>query len=187
MGNTRVWLFRILVIAAAGFMAWTFLMPWWAANIQEIIGDQNVLIHPWGLEVHMGTFGIFAEPAQMPGWFAPLIFMYLGLAMAGLLIGAWVRGKHVRILGREYNMSKFLIGLVGVSYLVCLGVALVFAAIRTGDFYYMPLQGHVKIDLGEPQISDVYTGLLLHYYLAYGAAFLLVFLALFRNKIAGRS
>jgi hypothetical protein len=187
LGNTRIWLFRILVIAAAGFMVWTFFMPWWSANIAEIIGKQNVLIHPWGLETHMGTLEIFAEPGQMPGWFPPLMFLYLSLVMVGLLIGAWVQDKHIRIFGREYDMSKFLIGLVGVSYIVCLGVATVFAAIRTGDFYNLPLQGHIKIDLGEPQVSDVDTGLLIYYYLAYGAAFLLVLLALFRNKIAGRS
>jgi len=181
-----VWLFRLLVAAGAGMMLVSWFLPWWACNVEEI-GPNTIVIHPWGLEVNqlMGGFEVLMKGADMPPWFAPLMWTYLGLCIAALAAGLCLRVKELSVGRLKIKLSRVFIGGVGISYMVCAVATAVYAAVRVKDFYNLPLQGRILVDLGDPIVTYVSTSLLFGYYLTYGAAFLLVFLALLSDKITG--
>jgi len=183
MSTVRSWLFRILVIIAAGFMVYSWLQPWWRCEISRINGW--IVIHPWGLEHNMQAFSEYMKGAEMPGFFAPLMWIYLGLCILALLVALFIKNKNIKLLGKEFNLPNFIISLVGLSYIVVVIVAVIFAAIRTGDFYGTKLIGVTRINLGGEMVSDATANLQTGYWLACAAGPLLVLLALLRNKIIG--
>ena len=185
MSNARVWLFRVLILAAAGLMLYSWFMPWWMANVFEIAEDA-VVIRPWGLEENLGPMVSMIKGSDMPAFFAPAMWTYLGLAIAALLFALWVKDRDVRLLRINFNLPKFIIGLVGFSYIVVVVLAVIIAAIRTGDFYGLKLIGYTFVDLGDPMVSGIEAGLLLGYWLACAIGPLLIVLALLRNKIIGK-
>ena len=185
VSNTRVWLFRVLVVAAAGVMLVSWFLPWWTIDIEQL-GSDIIQIHPWGLETdqRLGGFEILlGDP--LPAWFAPFMWAYLGLCMIALLVGLWVQGKELGIGKFKIKLSQLLIGGVGASYIVVGVVAAIYASMRLASPYEVPLQGRTLIDLGDPLITYVDTSLLPGYYLIYVSAVLLIVLAVLRDRITG--
>lgn len=184
--NARVWIFRFLVLVAGGLLIYSWFQPWWSIDVYEI-GKNAVIIHPWGLEAFLDQKDyIWIESAEMPAFFAPIMFTYLGLAIAALLLGMLVKSKVLKIWKFNFTLSSFLIGVVGFSYIIVVVAAVVIAAIRTGDFWDVALIGESFIDLGEPYVSGAEAGLKVGYWLACTSGLLLLLLGLFRNKIIGK-
>jgi hypothetical protein len=77
--------------------------------------------------------------------------------------------------------------IVGLSYIVVVLLAVVVAAIRSGDFFNAKLIGYTYIDLAVPYQSGAEGSLLAGYYLACGVGALILALGLLRNKIIGDS
>jgi hypothetical protein len=183
--SPRLWLFRVLVMVAAGLLLLSWFLPWWAANVSQLGTQNHVIIHPWYLEIDMQVYYYIAQGSDMPGWFAPVMWAYLGLAIAALLIGAWIKDKSLGLLGRRLNLSRWLVGFIGFSYIVVVILAVIVAAIRTGDFGLNLLKG-TYISFGGYEQSWVTSRLLFGYWLACGVGPLLIVLALLRNKIIGK-
>ena len=63
-----VWIFRVLLIAGAAFMVYSWYTPWWGASIAVLPGDDHMLMRPWGIEV-IGQVRANANPDlwAMPG------------------------------------------------------------------------------------------------------------------------
>ncbi len=187
MSNARVWLFRILVLASGGLMLVSWFMPWWSIEIYELYKDV-VVIRPWGLENFIPqAYMHMIEGSEMPGWFAPAMWIYLGLCITALLFAAFVKDRNMRLIGREFNLPKFIIGFVGFSFIVVVVLAVIIAAIRTGDFFDIRLIGDNYIELSEAEYSGAWAGLLLGYWLACAVGPLLIILAILRNKIRGKT
>lgn len=188
MSNTKVWLYRGLVVAGAAVMLVSWFLPWWTINIEEL-GNDMVQIRPWGLEVdqRMGSFEVLIKGAAMPEWFAPFMWAYLGLCMVALMVALFVPGKELGVGKIKLKLSQLLVGGVGFSYIVAGIVAAVYASMRLASFYNTPLQGRVFVDLGEAMHTYAQSSLLVGYYLIYGAGLGLLALALFRNKITGET
>ena len=185
MSNKGVWLFRVLVAAAGGVMLVSWLLPWWTIDA-ESFGPNLVQIHPWGLEMNerLGDFVIFLKGADMPGWFAPFMWAYLGLCMIALLVGLWIHnGKKVGIGKFKLELNQLLIGGVGVSYIVVGIVAAIFASIRTKTLMDVPLLGRSFLDMGGEFVTFVESRFLIGYYLVYVVAILLIALAFLRSRI----
>ena len=185
MSNARVWLFRVLILAATGLMLLSWFMPWWSTWIMRL--NNLVQIRPWGLEHDLGVLAEYISGSEMPAFFAPAMWTYLGIGIAALLFSLWVKDRNVRLLRKNFNLPKFIIGLIGFSYIVVVVLAVIVAAIRTGDFFGLKLIGSTHIDMGEPLITDADSGLLSGYWLACGVGPLLIVLALLRNKIIGKT
>ncbi len=186
MSNTRVWLFRILILAAAGLMLVSWFKPWWGVEIYELYADV-VVIRPWGLENFIpAAYMDMIEGSDMPGWFGVAMWAYLGLGIAALLFAALFRDRKIKLFGREISRAKFIIGLVGFSYIVVVVLALIIAAIRTGDFWNLKVSGITFIELTEAEYSDALASWKLGYWLACAVGPLLIVLALLRNKIIGK-
>jgi len=185
MGSFRVWLFRGLVIVAAGLLLFSWFMPWWRAFIATINGQ--VQIHPWGLKHNLiGPDAAYMAGTEMPAFFAPLMWTYLGICIALLLFSLLVKEKTFNLGKFKLSLPKVLIGGVGLSYIVVVVLAVIIAAIRTGDFYGTPLIGVTYVAFNDVGTA-VEAGLLFGYWLACGVGPLLIVLALLRNKIIGKA
>jgi hypothetical protein len=184
MNNFRVWLFRVLVIIGAALMLVSWFMPWWSIDVHEI-GKNSAIIHPWGLETHLrdSEYALIAD-AEMPQWFPIFVFAYLGVAMLALLVGLFGPNKGFALGKIKLSLPNVLIGLVGLSYLITLGTAVVFASYRmSGYFGGVNFIGYTYIDLGEPYHSGADAGLEVGYFVGVAAGLLLLVFGLLRNKI----
>jgi len=185
--SARTWLFWVLVAVVAGVMLVSWFLPWWSADI-EALGKDMIQIRPWGLQIdeRIGGFEILLKGAPMPAWFGPMMWAYLGLCMLALLVGLAAGEKDISYGKFKMKLSQFLVGGVGLSYIVAGIVAAVYASIRMKGMGDVPLQGTVLIDLGDPLITNIDTRLLLGYYLIFVAGLLLLALAIFRDTITGK-
>ena len=180
MADIRTWLFRFLVILGAGLMIYSWLLPWWSVEIVAL--QSGAQIRPWGLEDNLGEVAGFIEGVEMPGWFAVFMWAYLGLSILALVVGAFLKDLHIKLLGKNFNLPQLIIGLVGFSYVVVVVTAVIFAAIRTGDYYGLSLIGTSRVSVG-PYASDAHAGLLPGYWMACATGPILILLALFKNNI----
>jgi hypothetical protein len=184
--SARIWLFRVLVVVVAGIMLVSWFLPWWSADI-EALGNNIIQIRPWGLHMdeRLGGFAILLKGAPMPAWFAPMMWTYFGACMIALLVGMAARERKISLGGFKINLSQFLVGGVGLSYIFAGIVAAVYASIRMKSMGEIPLQGRVLFDLGDPLVAYVSTRLLPGYYLIFVAGLLFLVLAVLHDTITG--
>ena len=183
MSSTRVWLFRGLIIISIALILVSWFQPWWAADIFEL-SKNAVIIHPWGLEQHVGEIG-YLPGSEMPAYFAPLMWIYLGLVIALLLFSLFARDKEFNIWKFRFTIPSFIIGFVGFSYIIIVVLAVIVAAIRTGEQQGLHLIGTTFIPEPYPG-SDVTGRLEIGYWLACSAGPLLIILSLLRSRIIGK-
>ena len=122
-GGAGVWIFRVLIIAGAAFMVYSWFQPWWSAKVAVIPGDNHLVLHPWGIEtVAQVRANADASMWSMPWFFAPFMWTYLAVCMLALAASLFVSRRFT--LGR-FNLSlpQVLVLLVGLSYLVAVGLA----------------------------------------------------------------
>jgi hypothetical protein len=182
MSSFREWIFRGLVIIAIGLLFLSWFTPWWNADVLSIGG--SITIHPWGLESNLGYFATYMTGADMPVWFAPMMWIYLGLCVAMLLASFFVK-ERVFSLGRfKLPWNRLLIGVAGFSYIIVVVTAFIYASISTGK-YGIQFVGRSFVKVG-PEGTYVESGLLWGYWLACAVGLFLVLLALARNKIVGK-
>jgi hypothetical protein len=185
MGKSRVWIFRVLVLAVAALLIYSWFMPWWQASVDQV-GIDAVVIHPWGLEKNMPEELLpYVMGSDMPVWFAPVMWSYLGIVVLALLSSLFVANKKVKLWKIKATLPGMMIGIVGISYVVVVALAVIVASIRTNDFYYMKFLGRTLIDLGGEITTNATGTLLLGYWLAVASGPLLIALAFLRKKITG--
>lgn len=191
MRISRILIFRVLVIVAAGLLLTSWFLPWWSCTLDTMPGIEDALvIHPYGLDAHQvsGLFHLMPEEgaeAEMPVWFTPVMWLYLGLCILGLLFAAWKMNKSIRLMGRNFNLSKLLIGIVGFSYIIIVVLAVIVAATRMAEFN-MSFIGYSFVSFYWVVETGTNATLRFGYWLACGVGPLLIVLALLRNRIIGR-
>jgi hypothetical protein len=171
-----------------GLMLLSWFMPWWDCFINGI-RDYVVKIRPFGMWINteaLGTFASAIQTANMPVWFTPVMMIYMCLCVVALLVAIWKMEKPVHLIGRDFNLSRLLVGFVGLSYIVVAIIAVIVISIKAGAFYDCPLQGYFFIDLGDPLVSGATARLTLYYWLAPVVGFLLILISILRNKIVGK-
>jgi hypothetical protein len=168
-------------------LLYSWFIPWWSVRIVEDDMD-HVWLHPWGLEVTKeAALYIDLSAAEMPVWFTPAMWAYLGIVVAALLFSLWAKDKELKLWKVRSTLPSWTIGIVGFSYIVVAATAVTVLAIKAGAFG-VPVIGTVitdYIDEIEGYVNLV-TSLRFGYWLAYGAGALLILLALLRNKIIGK-
>src|SRR3569833_1948730 len=94
-GTTRggagilVWIFRILLIAGAAFMLYSWFQPWWSGNFVVIPGEPDMVLHPWGVDaVSQVRTNVDESLFQMPFPDAFKVFMwvFLVVCLLGLVV-----------------------------------------------------------------------------------------------------
>ncbi len=188
MKNLRLWVFRVLVVLAAILMVYTWVSDWWVADVVEL-SARGVVIHPWGLTMDLSFAQQLVTDVDMPVWFAPMMWAYLVVCLALLAFSLFSWGRTITLARFKFPLPQFLIGLVGLSYIVCALVAVLYASYRMSNMgapiFAVPLQGITHMQMGEGIGTDVYTSLKTAYYLTYVAGAALLVLAVFRDRIVG--
>ena len=83
--SAGVWIFCVLVVAAAAYMVSTWFAPWWGAKVAVLPGEDHLVLHPWGVEA-VAQIRANADESlySMPWFFAPFMWTYLTVCMLAL-------------------------------------------------------------------------------------------------------
>lgn len=174
-----VWIFRVLVVAGAAFMVYSWFSPWWSADVVIVKGTDDLVLHPWGIEaVAQVRANADASLWSMPWFFAPFMWAYLTVCMLALAASLFV-DRRISLGRIKLPLAAILIGLVGLSYMAAVGIAygvgeLRAASIETnfiGKSTFVEPQSDAKIKM----VSDLREG---YWYALYagGALFILALL-----------
>ncbi len=184
MSNKRIWLFRGLVVVAIALILASWFSPWWRADITML--NNWVQIRPYALEMDSFIRG-FLPAAKLPDWMPPFVWTYFAAVMVALVVSAFVKDKILGVGRVRFSLPTWLISGVGVTFIGCAVIAMVYAAMEMSKFYEMQLLGEqmLQIDPESHSFSAVYPQLLPGYYLAYIAGVYCIALGLLINRIKG--
>ena len=179
--SAGVWIFRVLVVAAAAYMVYTWFAPWWGAKVAVLPGEDHLVLHPWGVEA-VAQIRANADESlySMPWFFAPFMWTYLTVCMLALAASLFV-DRTVSIGRIKLPLATVLIGLVGVSYFACVSLAYAVGELRAGwagsNFIGKSRIHNSTIDAKIKMTSALKIG----YWLALYSGPALIFLALIRG------
>ena len=179
--SAGVWIFRVLVVAAAAYMVYTWFAPWWGAKVAVLPGEDHLVLHPWGVEAVAQVRANADESLySMPWFFAPFMWTYLTVCMLALAASLFV-DRTVSIGRIKLPLATVLIGLVGVSYFACVSLAYAVGELRAGwagsNFIGKSMIHNSTIDAKIKMTSALKIG----YWLALYSGPALIFLALIRG------
>ena len=179
--SAGVWIFRVLVVAAAAYMVYTWFAPWWGAKVAVLPGEDHLVLHPWGVEaVAQIRANVDESLYSMPWFFAPFMWTYLTVCMLALAASLFV-DRTVSIGRIKLPLATVLIGLVGVSYFACVSLAYAVGELRAGwagsNFIGKSMIHNSTIDAKIKMTSALKIG----YWLALYSGPALIFLALIRG------
>lgn len=186
-GGAGVWIFRVLLVAGAAFMVYSWFAPWWSAKVSVIPGQDHLVLHPWGIEAVAQVRANADESLYaMPWFFAPFMWTYLTVCMLALAASLFVKRRIS--LGRiNLSLATVLIALVGLSYMAALGIAYGVGELRAGwagtNFIGTSMMKNAMTGTKIKMVSDLQIG----YWLAIGAGGVLFVLALLRGLFVGKS
>ena len=182
MSSFRLWLFRSLVAVAGGLIVTSFIMPWWTANmtlsngIQISLPQDVIRIYTYGLRHELVELAQYITADETPFYQTVLAWIFIAVSVVLLLFSTWLKG----------GKGRWLLGSIGLIYITYAVIAVIWIAIRTGDFG-ISLQG-TSFAEGPVGIGGaiIYANIRFGYYLAYVAGVMCIALAFFRNKIIGK-
>ena len=186
-GGAGVWIFRILLVAGAAFMVYSWFSPWWSADVAVVRGTDDLVLHPWGIEaVAPVRANADASLWSMPWFFTPFMWIYFAACMLALAASLFVN-RQISLGRIRLPLAAVLIGLVGLSYLVAVGLAYEIGQLRAasigtsfiGELTFVEPQSSAKIKM----VSDLRDG---YWYALYAGAALFV-LALIRGLFVRKS
>jgi hypothetical protein len=190
MGGVRAWIFRALILAAAGLFLYVWFMPWWNAYIVAL-DTTAINIYVFGLESfipeeHIDWISGYNQ--AMPGWFTPVMWVYLGLVVAILLFSMFASSKKGISLGKfRISLPTTLIGGVGLSMIAVCIIGIIVILMNLKIFFDAPLNGTFIVDMGDAYHSSVDTKLMMGYYLFGGIGAGLLVLSMIRQFIVGKN
>ncbi len=184
-GGVGAWIFRVLLVAGAAFMLYSWFSPWWSAKVAIIPGDDHMVLHPWGMDV-VAQVRANADDAlwSMPWFFAPFMWTYLTVCMLALAASLFL-DRRISLGRIRLPIAAVLIGLVGLSYLIAVGLTYGIGELKAG-WAGANFIGVSKLEVpAGPKIkmvSDLRNG----YWLALGAGAVLFVLAPLRGLFVGK-
>ena len=177
-----VWIFRVLLVAGAAFMIYSWFQPWWSGDFAVIPGANDMVLHPWGVEAVSQVrtnvdVSLFSMP--FPEVFAGFMWVYLGVCTLALAVSLFVT-RRFRLGPINLSLAMVMILLVGLSYMAAVGIAYEIGWLKAG------LSGANFI--GKSNVVEPASGakikmtsdLLIGYWMALGAGGVLTLLGLVR-------
>jgi hypothetical protein len=113
------------------------------------------------------------------------MWTFLAVCLLALILGLVVKDKTLSIGKFQLSLPQVLIAGVGLSYIVAVVVAVIYASIRLQGFYNTPLIGVSYIQLEADAGTGVESNLQLGYWLACAVGPILLLLGLLRPIIIG--
>lgn len=187
LGSVGAWLFGGLTLAGLAGLLYTWFQPWWVAYIEEL-QENGVAIFPYAMNIS-GTLRNYPQwivGAEMPEFFFPLMWVYLGVMVLALLGSLFYTNEWFELGRFKVSMDQALVGFAGLMYIIFVVVFPIVVAIRAPQFHGVPLQGNVFISMDEHTESYVVTSLQSGYWIACVVGPFLLALALLRSKIVGK-
>ncbi len=184
-GGAGVWLFRVLLVAAAALMVYSWFAPWWGATVAVLKGEDHLLLRPWGVEAVSQVRAnidetMFSMP--YPSLFAGFMWVYLAVCMLALVTSLFVQ-KQVSFGRFKLPLAVVLILLVGLSYMAAVGLAYGIGELKAGwagsNFIGKSMVKEPQSGARIKMVSDLKLG----YWLALGAGGALTVLALVRGLL----
>ena len=120
-----VWIFRVLLLVGAAFMAYTWFQPWWTGDFVVIQGAPDMVLHPWGVEaVSQVRTNVDESLFQMPfpDIFAGFMWVYFAVAMLGLIASLFVT-QAIKIGPFRVPVALIIILFFGISFAASAGIA----------------------------------------------------------------
>jgi hypothetical protein len=176
---------RFIILITVGLLLCSWFLPWWHCDVILLSGWLE--IRPWALQHNMQAYVGYMKNADMPGWFAPAMWTYLAICVLALIASLFLQKKYITIFKHKMSLTRFIVGFFGISYTVVVILAVIIAAIRTGDFYGTKLIGRTFLNWSEYEQTWVVANLQFGYWLACGVALLALLVGIFYNKIVGIS
>jgi hypothetical protein len=180
-GGAGVWIFRVLLVAGAAFMVYSWFAPWWSADVGGLPGKDHLVMRPWGVEV-VAQVRANADPSlySMPWFFEPFMWAYLAVCMLALAASLVV--TRTLSIGRiKLPLAVVLIALVGLSYMAAAGIAYGVGELKAGwagsNFIGKSTVKNAMTGNSVKMVSDLQLG----YWLALGAGGVLFVLSLIRG------
>jgi len=174
MSIRKTWVFRGLVVAAVILMAVSYFGGWWWRGIIDPAGPaEGVWIYPNAFVFDLEGMSLqYIADVDIPGFIDWVPWVYVALAGLAIAYSLWkIRNKA----------SRWLIGLVGLSYVAYAAFFIFYANMRMGE-YDIPLLGKAQV-IGNP-INVYVTGVISwEYYLACAVGFIFIAISLFYNRI----
>ncbi len=183
---TGMMIFRVLVLIGAVMWIASWFMPWWQAFI-VYLKTPALVIRPWGVDSFLPPeYAAEITGYDMPGIFAPFMWTYLVVAMGLLLYGMLVGSRERIGIGKFTLGPAGIVGLVGLSYILCVVVAVIVMQMRMSSFYNAQLFGSIYIAIDEGHRSYVDTSLQNGYYLACVTGPYLVLVSIIHRFLASK-
>ena len=177
-----VWIFRVLVVAGAAFMLYSWFQTWWSADIAVIPGDQDMVLHPWGVDV-AGTVRANVDESAFelpfPGVFAGFMWVYLGVCMLALAASLFWKGR-LRLGRINVSWAMIFILLVGLSYAMAAGLAYEIGTLKAAASGASFVGKSNVLEPGSGAKLKMVSQLQMGYWLALGAGGFLAFLGIIR-------
>jgi len=177
-----VWIFRILLIAGAAFMLYSWFQPWWSADVAVIKGENDLVLHPWGVDVVSQVRANIDESAfemPFPAVFAGFMWVYLVVCMLALAASLFVT-RRVSFGRINLSLATILILLVGLSYMLAVGLAYGIGELKASAAGANFIGKSNVLEPGSGAKLKMTSDLLIGYWLALGAGGVLTFLGLVR-------
>jgi hypothetical protein len=181
-GGVGVWIFRVLLVAGAAFMLYTWFQPWWSADVAVIKGEFDMVLHPWGVEAAAQVRNNIDESAfQMPfpQVFAGFMWVYLAVCMLALAASLFLT-RRLRLGPINMPLAMVLILLVGLSYAAAAGLAYGIGTVKASAAGANFIGKSSVLEPGSGAKLKMVSDLMIGYWLALGAGGALTFLGLIR-------
>ncbi len=176
------WIFRVLVVAGAAFMLYSWFQPWWSADIAVIPGDNDMVLHPWGVDAVAQVAGNVDESTfemPFPQVFAGFMWVYLVVCMLGLLASLFWK-KRLRLGPINVSWAMIIILLVGLSYAMAAGLAYEIGTLKAAASGAKFIGRGNVIEPSTCAKLKMTADLLMGYWYALGAGGVLTFLGIVR-------
>jgi hypothetical protein len=183
-----VWIFRILVVLGAAFMLYSWFQPWWSTDIAIIKGEQDMVLHPWGVDAASQVrINIDESLFQMPfpQAFAVFMWVYLAVCMLALAASLFVT-RRFRVGPINISLSMLLVLFVGLSYMVAAGLAFGIGELKASASGINFLGKGTYKEPGSGAPIKMVSQLMLGYWLALGAGGFLTLVGLVRPLFVRR-
>lgn len=177
-----VWIFRILLVAGAAFMLYSWFQPWWSADVAVIKGADDLVLHPWGVDVHPQVRANIDESAfemPFPAVFAGFMWVYLAVCVLALAASLFVT-KRVRLGSFNVPVALLLILFVGLSYMIAIGLAYGIGTLKASAAGANFIGKSNVLEPGSGAKLKMTSALLDGYWMALSAGGVLTFLGLIR-------
>lgn len=186
--NIGAWIFGGLTLVALGLILYTWFQPWWSAYI-EFLKQDAVIIYPHAMNI-LGTLKDYPEwilGSEMPAWFFPVMWLFLTMFVFALVASFFFKDEWFRVGKYKVSVVQFLVGSVGLAYVILVVVFPIVIAIRAPEFGGVKLQGSVFVSMNEHTESFVNSRLQPAYWIACFIGPGLLLMSIFRDKILGKS